>query len=207
MLGTKICEDQLTPIYRGVHPSQERSENTVLVVSVAMKSPLLENSNCEGILKALVGSKVGTDKKVKILIADDIARFTFEAFDNFKPQKAVIAASKLGDRFYTSFQTSITKLNMNNTVSISRWNDLYAIHTPELIKYISEESLLQPRMEAIVDSIVAFRHSKGCRNRSVEKVKQLSLRYLSHEMPCLLQGILIECGVLRRKQTAHSQAL
>jgi hypothetical protein len=161
-----------------------------------MKSPLLESSNCEGILKALVSAKVGTDKKVKILIADDIARFIFEAFDNFKPQKAVIAASELGDRFYTSFQTSITKLNISNTVSISRWNDLYAIHTPELIRYISEESSLQPRMEAIVDSIVAFRHSKGCRNRSVEKMKQLSLRYLSHEIACCKVSSLAVCNIM-----------
>lgn len=163
-------------------PTSEITEKAFMAISVNPTSLFLKDMD-----KVDMAVKLLADRNTEslILIADDIARFNMQAFNHFKPGKAIKEAYKLGNQFVERFQDAIQRLGQGK-VSLCRWSDL------NLPEDINEHLQVFPELHSSVSSIA----EKYIDNRCKEKVQKslmekinLVTKYILSEIPVLVCGI------------------
>jgi hypothetical protein len=177
-------------LYYNCLPTAEKYHNAFMAVSVNKRSTFLSDSTAaERVVKYLnYRSKFGDEPRcILIVICDDIAQYNFQAFENYKPNKAIDQASKLGDVFMKIFQDAISKLDDSNFVSLCRWLDIDGIRHEDSFLSLGEDSELNRRVSVIADRFI--RHRAPTTMSTYESKVSLVKLYIFSELQVLINGV------------------
>jgi cytochrome P450 len=151
-------------------------------ISVNEKSPYLNDTQCA---KNLVLFFKQQNKEIIILIADEIAHYNFQAFNNCNKEKAIKKANQLGVELYDIFNDAINEHDCSNLIKICKWNEL---NLPDMCEYFEKDLLLREKVNKICSRVITKR-GLGLVNKSLDKKTELVRKYVYSELGVLVCGI------------------
>ena len=166
-------------------PDIDVSKNSIFIgISVGVK-PMSET-----LARAYIEWAVNrAEGKVKILIADEIARFNHMVFSHSTAPGALSRSLRDGDKYIAFFANALQNMphEFNERTEIIRWRDICGTRFQEVYEYVQYEfeNNLEFRKE-----LIYFINKYTERRKSLSETKKLELcQYLLHELPTLLDGI------------------
>jgi cytochrome P450 len=171
-----------TSIYYDCPPYAEIKEWAFMAISVNARSPILvDKSLTLKVIKYI--SERNQNKKVLILVCDDIAKYNIQAFEHCSPNKASTRATELGDKFIEIFTNAIRECGADNIITC-RWTDIVS----DDLSYLEEDENLNKRVTTIAQKFLQYR-GQGIINTSYESKIELIKKYIFSEIGVLINGV------------------
>ena len=172
-------------------------------ISVNGRSPFLQDPP---MASKLVKFFKEQKREILILIADEIAQYNFQAFDNYDERRAIQKANEMGLKIYERFQEAIQEHNCSEMIQVCRWSEL---QLPDMMDYLLDTArtekdchpsrlLLHQRVHVIGQSFIQRRGGGGSGQsgtiykKSLPKKIEFVKKYIFSELPVLICGISYE---------------
>lgn len=184
-------------VYYNCSPISDMEDGAFLAVSVNDKSPYLEdNSMAKNIVSYFMERSIANNNKFPtiIYICDEIAHFNIEAFDRCSRKKANEKAEEMGNKIAEVFEECVRELGATDYVRVCRWKDDENIESKEFKELVGRlESIewLNYRVDTLAKKFLSYRGQDKV-NKSYGKKLELAKKYIFHEIPVLICGIVVD---------------
>ena len=149
-------------------------------ISVNKKSPYINDIET---VKNIVSFFKKQNKHMVILIADEIAHYNFQAFENYNEVKAKKIAERFGNNIYKNFNDAIEEYNCSEQIKVCKWNEL---NLPDMYEYFTTNLSLTLRVNEICQNFIKKRSSP---TKYLDKKSTMVKKYIYSELGVLVCGI------------------